>query len=203
MNCSFVRMNYLAHAYLSYNSPQILVGNMISDFVKGAAKFSFNGNVQKGITLHRWIDEYTDNHEATRQAKVFFRPSYRLYSGAIVDVLYDHFLANDESEFDDFSLKEFSKKTYSELEKNATELPNRFLQMFTYMKTEDWLYNYKYTEGVRKTLHGLVRRAAYLKESDTAYRLFLQHYAELNNCYHAFFKDVKQFAKEKFEQLNP
>ena len=195
-------MNFLAHAWLSFNQTEILVGNMISDFVKGAAKFSFNGNVQKGITLHRWIDEFTDNHEATQKAKQFFRPYYRLYSGAIVDVLYDHFLANDKSEFDDVSLKEFSKKTYLLLEENTAELPNRFLQMFTYMKTEDWLYNYKYNEGVRKTLHGLIRRAAYLKESSTAYNLFLQHYTDLNNCYQEFFKDVKQFAKEKFEQLN-
>jgi hypothetical protein len=28
-------MNYLAHAYLSFNEPDILVGNLISDFVKG------------------------------------------------------------------------------------------------------------------------------------------------------------------------
>jgi acyl carrier protein phosphodiesterase len=32
-------MNYLAHAYLSFNDPEILVGNMISDFVKGKKKF--------------------------------------------------------------------------------------------------------------------------------------------------------------------
>ena len=31
-------MNYLAHAYLSFNDPEILVGNMISDFVKGKKK---------------------------------------------------------------------------------------------------------------------------------------------------------------------
>ncbi len=34
-------MNYLAHAYLSFNDPEILVGNMISDFVKGKKKFDY------------------------------------------------------------------------------------------------------------------------------------------------------------------
>jgi len=28
-------MNYLAHAYLSFDHEEILVGNLISDFVKG------------------------------------------------------------------------------------------------------------------------------------------------------------------------
>ena len=33
---SFV--NYLAHAYLSFGDPEILTGNLISDFVKGKKK---------------------------------------------------------------------------------------------------------------------------------------------------------------------
>ncbi len=36
-------MNYLAHAYLSFNDPDVLAGNMISDFVKGKKKFDYPG----------------------------------------------------------------------------------------------------------------------------------------------------------------
>jgi acyl carrier protein phosphodiesterase len=201
MNCSFVGMNYLGHAYLSFNSPQLLVGNMISDFVKGASKFSFNGNIQKGIALHRYIDDYTDSHPATKEAMEIFRPHYRLYSGPIMDVLYDHFIANDTSLFGNDSLKEFTNTVYLHLENNSLHLPNRFLQMFTYMKADDWLYNYKYPEGIRRSLYGLARRAAYLEETETAYTLFLTHHQYLNECYQKFFKDVKQFAKQKFDEL--
>lgn len=201
MNCSFVGMNYLAHAYLSFDSPQILVGNMVSDFVKGTDKFLFNGNIQNGIALHRHIDDFTDRHPATKKAIEVFRPYYRLYSAPLMDVLYDYFLANDETIFDDTSLKNFCSRTYRHLENNSTQLPNRFLQMFTYMRTEDWLYNYKYPEGMRKSLHGLMRRATYVKESDTAFQLFLKHRNYLGSCYLGFFSDVKQFAKQKFEEL--
>src|SRR5215211_5615620 len=116
MNCRFAGMNFLAHAYLSFNQPQIVVGNMISDFVKGASKFSFNGKIQKGITLHRSIDEFTDMHPVTKKAKQIFQPHYRLYSGAIIDVLYDHFLANDPSVFTGDSLKKFTSEVYRHLE---------------------------------------------------------------------------------------
>jgi acyl carrier protein phosphodiesterase len=51
-------MNYLAHAFLSYNEPMILVGNMISDFVKGRQKFGYAVSVQKGMMLHRAIDSF-------------------------------------------------------------------------------------------------------------------------------------------------
>ena len=109
-------MNYLAHAYLSFNTPGILTGNMISDFVKGKKKFDYNETIQKGITLHRAIDEFTDSHSVTKEAKIFFKADYRLYSGAFVDVVYDHFLATDENEFTEQTLKDFSFKTYQLLQ---------------------------------------------------------------------------------------
>jgi acyl carrier protein phosphodiesterase len=200
-NCTFSRMNYLAHAYLSFNMPKIVVGNMISDFVKGSAKNFFNGEIQKGIVLHRAIDAYTDAHPAIKKAKEIFRPAYRLYSGAIVDVLMDHYLANDKKIFDEEGLRSFTAGVYGHLEDHMTELPDRFVYMFPYMKTEDWLYHYKYEQGMEKSLRGLIRRAAYLSDSQPAYDLFLEHKLSLQECYDSFFEDVKKMAKEKLEQL--
>jgi len=194
-------MNFLAHAYLSFEHPQILVGNMISDFVKGAAKDRYAYDVRQGIMLHRYIDEYTDNHPATKNAKEIFRPYYRLYSGAIIDILYDHFLANDPQLFNELSLKAFTTSVYTVLENHSAHLPDHFVPVLAYMSTEDWLYNYRYNSGMQKSLKGLIRRAAYLSESDTAYQLFLDNYKALEGYYQDFFPDVKQFAKERFDEL--
>src|SRR4026207_901515 len=111
-------MNYLAHAYLSFEDKDILAGNIISDFVKGKRQFDYPSPIHAGIKLHRLIDDFTDQHAATREAKEFFRPDYRLYSGAFIDVVYDHFLATDETEFTDSSLLAFSAKVYDSLEYN-------------------------------------------------------------------------------------
>ena len=73
---------------------------MISDYVKGKTKFDYPVGIQKGIHLHRLIDEFTDAHPVTAKAKSFFRPQYRLYSGAFIDVVYDHFLALDQKQFE-------------------------------------------------------------------------------------------------------
>ena len=194
-------MNFLAHAYLSFGHPQILVGNMISDFVKGAQKNTYANDVRQGIMLHRAIDDFTDTHPSTQKAKEFFRPHYRLYSGALVDILYDHFLANDAEEFDEVSLQQFSQTVYSVLERHSAHLPPRFVQVLAYMKMDDWLYNYRFVQGIERSLRGLVRRAAYLSESATAYALFLQHYPALRECYQNFFPDVKQFAKQRLGEL--
>lgn len=195
-------MNFLAHAYLSFYHPQVLVGNMISDFVKGAAWKQYPASIRFGIQLHRRIDTFTDNHEMTKVAKQVFRPHYRLYSGALMDIVYDHFLASDNSVFPGRELELFALHVYTTLEQYTAHLPSRFLVMLPYMKTENWLYNYSTREGINKSLRGLVRRSAYLSDSDTAYRLFEEHYSFLKNCYKHFFGDVKNYAKNEMKELN-
>ena len=194
-------MNYLAHAYLSFHHPDVLVGNMISDFVKGKKKFDYPGGIRAGIALHRAIDTFTDAHPVTREAKEIFRPHYRLYSGAFIDVVYDHFLAVDENEFSESSLFEFSQEVYSTLDKQSVWLPGHFGDMFPYMKKHNWLFNYRTRPGTAKSLGGVVRRSAYLTESDTAFQLFEEHYQPLQEYYRQFWADVKPFARATFEQL--
>jgi len=149
--------------------------------------------------LHRAIDTFTDAHQATKQAKEIFRPHYRLYSGALVDVLYDHFLATDENEFSEKSLYAFSIDVYSILDKYRAQFPERFGGMFPYMKNYNWLFNYRTFHGTKKSLGGVVRRALYLTESDTAAYLFEKHYQPLKEYYRQFWKDLKPFARREFD----
>lgn len=195
-------MNYLAHAYFSFSHPGILTGNMISDFVKGKKRYDYDLEIQKGITLHRVIDRYTDEHEATKTAKEVFRPAYRLYSGALVDVVYDHFLASDKGLFSEEELKVFAKKVYAVLEEYYPVLPEKFQRMFPFMKQQNWLYNYRFRWGIEKSLGGVVRRAAFLTESETAFRLFNEHYTTLQACYESFINDMMSFARREFDKLN-
>lgn len=195
-------MNYLAHAYLSFRQPELLVGNMISDYVKGKKKFDFSPGIQKGIELHRLIDSFTDEHAATKEAKEIFRPHYRLYAGAFVDVVYDHYLAIDPTIFTKDSLEEFAADTYTMLEPYSAVFPERFARMFPYMKTQNWLFNYSNKWGIENSLHGVVRRATYLTESATAFALFEEHFSALQQCYNAFFPEMTALAKKWIEENN-
>ena len=194
-------MNYLAHAYLSFNQPEILVGNLISDFVKGRKKFDYTPGIQKGIALHRGIDHFTDTHEVTREAKEIFRPHYRLYAGAFTDVVYDHFLATDKNEFSAESLLQFSLTVYETVTPFLPLLPEKFRQMFPYMQQQNWLNNYQYNQAIGRSLAGVVRRSAYLTESATAFQLFEMHYGHLQDCYRRFFPELKKFAAEELSIL--
>ena len=195
-------MNYLAHAYLSFGQNNVLVGNMISDYVKGKKQYDYSGQIQAGIKLHRAIDDFTDTHLITKEVKSFFVKDYRLYAGAFADVVYDYFLANDRNEFvDDESLKIFSTETYTLLEKEQHHFPEKFLKMFPFMKSQDWLYNYRTNEGMQKSFGGLARRAEYIEETDTAYQIFLENKENIQGYYEIFFPEIKVFALNKMNIL--
>ncbi len=194
-------MNYLAHAYLSFNNSGILVGNMISDFVKGKKQFDYPELVQKGIRLHRAIDTFTDLHPATKQAKAYFKPAVGTYAGAFMDVVYDHFLALDAALFAETGLQHFAEEVYRQLHEQNTLLPEKFARMLPYMSNRNWLFHYQYTDGIEKSFGGLVRRAAYLNDAGPAFTLFIKHYSELESAYHDFFPDVKKFALSQFDAL--
>jgi acyl carrier protein phosphodiesterase len=195
-------VNFLAHAYLSFDRPDILVGNLISDFVKGKKKFGFTTGIQKGIALHRDIDAFTDEHPVTRSAADLFRPVYRLYGPAFVDVVYDHFLANDPSIFTEDSLFDFSQQVYQTLERQYAILPEQFQGMFPYMRSQNWLFNYRHRAGTARSLEGLVRRSAYLTDSAPAFEIFESNYTRLQDLYMQFFPALKAYASGRLLQLD-
>lgn len=195
-------MNYLAHAYLSFNNPQILVGNMISDFVKGKKQFDYSPLVQKGIKLHRSIDNFTDEHPATKEMKKVFKPVYGLYAGAFADIVYDYFLANDKKEFaTEEALQQFSQNTYTLLEEQLQNTPLMFQQMFPYMKTHDWLSNYRSKWAIQKSFAGMSRRAKYISESDTAFNIFENNIPQMQPYYEEFFPLLKKYSSYTLQEL--
>lgn len=174
---------------------------MISDYVKGKKKFDYPPNVLKGIMLHRAIDNFTDTHEATREAKKVFRPQYRLYSGAFVDVVYDHFLATDKKYFTESSLFNFSQEVYVHIDNHLHLLVDKFAIMYPYMKEQNWLFNYRHRWGIEKSMGGVTRRAVYINDSKPAFDLFEQHFQLLEECARHFLADVIPFAHEKLNEF--
>lgn len=178
---------------------------MIGDYVKGLERLSdFPEGLKQGIMLHRKIDAFADVHPATLRAKNLFRADYRLYAGAFVDSLYDHFLANDPHYFpNEKDLFDFAKEVYDTLNGFQPLLPEPFQRMLPYMVSENWLYNYRTLKGMRRSFQGLVHRAKYLESSDKAYEILVGHYYELNQYYFDFMDDIAAYVKNELNQIFP
>lgn len=196
------QMNYLGHAVLSFEEDEILVGNMTGDFVKGREALArYPDRVRHGLLLHRKIDSFTDAHPAIREAKEIFRRHYGLYSGAVVDTLMDHFVANDPVFFEtEEALDRFSLSVYQRLEGQRIHFPERFEPYFQSMIRHNWLLGYRHEAGMRQSLNGLMRRAGKIAEMDTAYTLFQEKFDVMRGLYTDFAGDIISYVKVEIEK---
>jgi acyl carrier protein phosphodiesterase len=185
-------MNFLAHSFLSFSDGQI-VGNIIGDFVKNKDKKKLPEEVQQGVMLHRAIDAFTDVHPKVHEAKSVFRPIARLYSGAFVDVVFDYFLANDESIKSDKEWREFTANVYKILFQYEGYLPENFRKILPVMQQNNWLYNYRFDWGMEYSLKNVLNRAKYLAGTTPVYGFFLHHKTLLKKYYTEFFPDLQEF----------
>lgn len=189
-------MNYLAHAYLSFNDQSLIVGNMIADYVKGKHWQEYDPGIQQGIQLHRAIDTFTDTHPVTLAAREYFQASCGRYSAVFIDIVYDHFLANDTSIFSEQSLSAFTKQIYRTVAQQHDILPPVFQQVFRHMQQHDWLYGYRFMDGIYKSFSGIVHRAKFLEvTADAPFEVLKQHYDKLADHYSTFFPELVAFVK--------
>jgi acyl carrier protein phosphodiesterase len=104
-------MNYLAHLWLTEHAGLPLPGAVLGDLVHGRLDGRFASALERSIALHRRIDVVTDAHPLVVAARTEFGPGARRYAGIVLDLLHDHALALDWSEFSEESLEAFAQRS--------------------------------------------------------------------------------------------
>ncbi|MGJ8593759.1 MAG: ACP phosphodiesterase [Aquaticitalea sp.] len=195
-------MNFLAHIYLSGNDEYVTIGNFIADGIRGKQYKTYSKDIQIGILLHRQIDTFTDAHPVVRQSTKRLHKNYSHYSGVIVDILYDHFLAKNWSIYSDIPLETYVEKFYESLETNFELLPARIQKMMPYMMADNWLLNYENLEGIQRVLHGMNRRTKNVSGMDKATLELKQYYSEFEDEFTQFFNELKAFAEIQLFEIH-
>jgi acyl carrier protein phosphodiesterase len=192
-------MNYLAHIYLSGNNNDLLIGNFIADGVKGKKFQNYRPEVAKGILLHRFIDNYTDHHPIVKESKRRVREDFGKFSGIIIDVFYDHFLAKNWPKFSVIQLEIYINEKYSILSNHQNIFPEKVQYMFSKMIEQNWLLNYREVEGINRTLKGLSVRFPFPNKMNLATTKLLEDYIFFENDFLQFFpqlvSDVSKFSE--------
>lgn len=193
-------LNYLAHAFLSPNHPAIQIGNLWGDFIKANQRHQFSEDIQQGILLHRSIDQYTDQHPLVLEALTYFRPQFILSGGVFLDILFDHFLANDERYFNDHSLQIFTNEVYQNLEQHQHLMNEKMAHFFHYMAEYNWLYHYKFMEGLQRSIQGICKRYPRLGDANSALEIINLHFSTLQELFYHFFPDLQHHVQQKFPE---
>ena len=158
-------MNFLAHIYLSGENDDIKIGNFLGDFVKGRlnklTNTQFSDNIIKGLSLHREIDFFTDNHPIVRKSIDRLQPKYHKFSGIVIDMFYDHILAKNFHQYSLISLEDYANNFYDLLEKRKLEIPQPMERMVNSMVVRDWFVSYKSYAGIEWALTGISKRLSF------------------------------------------
>lgn len=198
-------MNYLAHLFLSGDDEQTMVGNFIGDYVKGSDWGKFPDKIKNGILMHRQIDTFTDSHQKFRDAKVLFRPEFGLYSGIVVDFLYDHFLAINWNEYSDLTLRTFAKQSHAVLLKNFMHLPARVQGFLPFLIQNRRLESYASTTGIVQALKIMSNYTSLPSKTDFMMRTIRDNYHFFDANFKVFMFDIIMFITKKYglELKNP
>lgn len=194
-------MNYLAHLFLSGSDEQIMVGNFIGDYVKGNTWNKFPENIKKGILLHRQIDSFTDSHPKFREAKTFFRDEFGLYSGIVIDLIYDHYLAKNWNKYSDLTLRTFAKRSHAVLLQNFMYLPVRVQSFLPFLIQHRRLESYASVNGIVQTLKIMSNYSSLPAKSD-----FVKETIQANNNFFEanfseFITDLIKYTNEIQEKI--
>lgn len=195
-------MNFLAHAYLSFDQDEVLIGNFIADFIRGKEIENYPKKIQVGIHLHRAIDTFTDSHPLVKEAQTHLRPRFGHYARVISDVFFDYFLAKNWDKYTSISLESYSKQVYQTIQYSTAPLPHSFLRMLYWMEQQNWLYGYRNLEGIQQALDGLTRRATFDSKMNTATEVLREKEKEIEALFFVFFQDLETFALAKLAILS-
>ncbi len=188
-------MNFLAHLFLSGDASELLVGNLMGDFVKGRLDGRFPPGIERGILLHREIDSFTGQNRHFLLSKRRLDKSFGLYRGVLVDLFYDHFLAAHWEDYADVPLSLFISDAWRVLCEHKEFLPDRLQRIMPFM-FKDWLPSYGDIGGIATVLHRIscfrLKRANRLGEGAEA---LSRHYAELYRDFREFFPELLAFSE--------
>lgn len=194
-------MNHLAHFHLSFEEPDLVVGNWVADFIQHPDVANYSAGIQRGIYLHRKIDSFSDAHPLMLESATRLRPFLGKYAKVFVDIFNDHLLAISWADWSNDSLPDFSKKTYKILENRAGELPEDLRGRTEKMIAADWLTGYETIDGMRFVLEKFKQRMAknpyFLKASpdlDGAFGYFLKEKGMFLGDFYPFYADLKTTA---------
>jgi acyl carrier protein phosphodiesterase len=194
-------MNFLAHIYLSGDNDLMKIGNFMADGIHGKHFDAFPMEIQKGIILHRSIDTFTDAHPIFRQSTKRLHANYHHYSGIIVDIFYDHFLAKNWSNYSDERLEDYSERFYQSLRDNYDTLTLKTQKMLPYMIDHNWLLSYQNIESIESVLARMDTRMKYDSNMRFSVAELRTFYSDFESEFTAFFKELIVHSNLKIQTL--
>jgi len=186
-------VNFLAHLFLAEPTDESRIGGILADFTVGRIEDlekQYGSEIARGIQRHRDIDRFTDTHPVVRNSIACLQPEQGIFSGIIVDVVYDYFLIKHWNRFSDEPVEGFLETAYSSLQRMDWDFPETYRYVIPRMIASNWLLSYRTLEGV----HDALSRMSYRLSSRFPRGTTLHHAIDrIRHCYDVLDRDFLTF----------
>ena len=188
-------MNWLAHTFLSNSNVEFRLGNLLADLVRGDERVNMSAEFQRGAACHKAIDAFTDSHEIVRRSRARVSDEYRRFSGVLMDVFYDYFLAKHWDEYSEQPLTQFTTEFYAAVSATSLTLPPQAQLTLDRIIQYDSLGSYRDVRGVDRALS---RISTYLTQRwrkpfalERSIPQLIEHEADLSADFNQFFPQLQ------------
>lgn len=145
-------MNWLAHLYLSEPDTEFRLGNLLADQVRGPDRTKMSPAFLRGVACHQVIDAFAESHPVVKRSRQRIGPEQRRFSGILVDVFYDHFLARNWAAYSTIPLPQFTHGAYADFTPHIPALPEEARITIERIIKHDWLTSYREIAGIEDVL---------------------------------------------------
>jgi len=194
-------LNYLAHFALAGPETGLWVGGFLGDYIKGRLENRFSPEIERGIRLHRAIDQYTDSHPVVRNSYKRFDPKFRRYAGIITDIAFDHLLAQNWRRYYSEPLESYSASTLEKLLAHKDVLTDAAFQSASRMQEHNSLAHYDQLEFLERSLAYLSGRLKHANPLIEAYKHCEEQLPGLQQDLSVFYPGLMEFCDE-WKQLH-
>ncbi|MFD1553489.1 hypothetical protein DNU06_07395 [Putridiphycobacter roseus] len=195
-------MNFLGHCLLTQYNPEFIAGNIGGDHFKGDLNnfVALPKDILKGVTIHRFIDSYTDSAEEIHAvAKIFQDGGVKRISYIASDIILDHFISQNWSAFSPIPLNDFIQDIYSLTKKELGHFPEKFHFIFNKMVEKDWLSRYIEEDGIELTLYKFEQRIPFTNNLHASFAVYKAHQDQINRYYHVFMERIMTDINKEFK----
>jgi acyl carrier protein phosphodiesterase len=191
-------MNYLFHLFLSDPEPEVMLGNLMGDFVKGRLELtSYPELVVFGLKQHRQVDSFANRSSAYLASRQRIDPHFGYFRSIMIDVFYDHFLACNWDRHHSVALERFAEQIYRSLEKRFNSLPNELQRIVPLMIKHNWLVSYRDIETIQRVLSRLDQRIKRPTPLAQGISQLKQHYSNFETDCEQFIHQAQIFLADK------
>ncbi len=190
-------MNFLGHLYFSENNSELMYANLYGDHIKGRNFEQLPELLQKGIKLHRSIDNYIDHHPKVIDLMRQLYPELPKVTGIAIDLFFDHLLAKNWANYHSKSFEIFLDEFYRYNPVYWNHYSKEFQEFIDKMKTYKWMNYYTQFEGLEKSCEGVSSRLSFSNELINAPLVFLKHEKVITDCFNEYMKEAIVYFNQK------